>query len=96
MTKSANYFRLSAVASALLLTTSLSWANDDIEGRIESINAAQRSFVVNGQTIHATDATDYDDEYQRFSDLRVGHIVEVDVERRDGRLIATEVERDED
>lgn len=96
MAKSANHFRLSAVASALLLTTSLSWADDDIEGRIESINAAQRSFVVYGQTIHATDVTDYDDEYQRFSDLRVGHIVEVDVERRDGRLIATEVERDED
>lgn len=96
MTRSANHFRLSAVASALLLTTSFSWADDDIEGRIESINAAQRTFVVNGQTIHATDTTDYDDEYQRFSDLRVGHNVEVDVERRDGRLIATEIERDED
>lgn len=90
------HLRPLSLAIALLFASATTWADDDIEGRIESINVAERSFVVNGQTIFATDATDYDDEYERFSDLRVGHRVEVDVEKRNGRWIAEEIERDDD
>jgi hypothetical protein len=85
---------LLSVALASVAGTAL--ADDDIEGRIESINATERSFVVDGKRIFTTERTDYDDEYMRFEDLRVGHRVEVDVVQRDGRLIAEEIERDED
>jgi hypothetical protein len=84
------------LSAALLTGAGAALADDDIEGRIESINAADRSFVVEGQRIFTTERTDYDDEYTRFEDLRVGHRVEVDVARREGRLIAEEIERDDD
>lgn len=68
---------------------------DDIEGRIEHIDHAARTLTVNGITFVATRATDYDDDLNRFEDLRVGQKVEVDFVYRDGMHIATEIELDD-
>lgn len=70
-------------------------AADDIEGRIEQLDGANRILTVQGITFHTTAATDYDDGLQRFEDLRVGQKVEVDFVYRDGRHIATEIELDD-
>lgn len=67
----------------------------EIEGVVQSINAAERSFVVEGVTIHVDDRTDYDDEYRRFEDIEEGHRVEVDYMVRDGRNVAVEIEIDD-
>ncbi len=84
------------VAVALSLS-SQAWADDDrdIEGEIESIDAQARSFVVGGMTFHADDRTDYDDELNQFSDLKVGQRVEVDYVTRDGMHRAKEIELDD-
>ncbi len=65
---------------------------DDVEGRIESIDSENRSFVVQGIEFHALPTTDYDDGLNRFEDLQVGQKVEVDFDYRDGRHYATEIE----
>ena len=67
----------------------------DLEGRIESINYQARTFVVEGKTFYADERTDYDDDLERFSDLRVGQRVEVDYVMRKGRRYAKEVELDD-
>ena len=89
---------MAATSIALLAAPQLALADDDdddIEGRISAINYEQRSFVVNGVTIHADGRTDYDDGLRHFGDLRVGQRVEVDFKRRDGRRIAEEIELDD-
>ena len=58
----------------------------------QSIDLAAKAFVVNAETIYVTDKTDYENDYKRFEDLRQGHYVEVDVDRKDGRLYADDVE----
>jgi len=70
--------------------------DDDLDGRIESINRSNQSFVVRGIRVIVTPDTEFDDEYRRFSDLRVGHRVEIDGQRRGQRFIAREIERDDD
>ena len=80
-----------ALAGTLLLFAGSALA-DDIEGRIESVNPANQTFVVQGITFHATASTDYDDGLRRFDDLKVGQKVEVDFQYRDGRHYATEIE----
>ena len=84
---------LSALLASLCLALGSSPAlADDIEGRIESINQSEQSFVVQGIRFFATESTDYDDGLHRFSDLKEGQRVEVDFEYRDGRHFATEIE----
>jgi hypothetical protein len=46
-------------------------------------------------TIHTDDRTDFDDDYRRFEDIKVGDRVEVDYIVRDGRNVAVELERDD-
>ena len=87
-------FRHSIAALVLAATAGLAQA-DDIEGRIERLDAANRTLTGQGITFHTTEATDYDDGLQRFEDLRVGQKVEVDFVYRDGRHIATEIELDD-
>lgn len=80
-----------AVAAVLASSAASAWA-DDIEGTIESVDAAASTLTVQGITFHTTATTDYDDGLKRFEDLRVGQRVEVDFDYRDGRHIATEIE----
>lgn len=79
------------LTAALTLGTGAAYA-EDIKGRIQSIDLAAKSFTVNSETIYVTDKTDYENDYKRFEDLRQGHYVEVDVDRKDGRLYADDVE----
>ena len=65
---------------------------EDLKGRIEAVDASARSFTVQKEVIYVTDKTDYENDYKRFEDLRVGHYVEVDIDRRDGRLYADDIE----
>jgi hypothetical protein len=85
---------LIGLAASLLTTPVL--ADDDLDGRIESINRSNQSFVVRGIRVIVTPDTEFDDDYSRFSDLRVGHRVEIDGQRRGQRFIAREIERDDD
>lgn len=82
-------------ATTALVAAPQAFADDDVEGRISSINYAERSFVVNGLTIHTDRRTDYDDGLRRFGDLRVGQKVEVDYKTRNGHRIAEEIELDD-
>lgn len=68
---------------------------DDVEGRIESINPGEQSFVVQGIRFFVTKSTDYDDGLKQFADLKEGQKVEVDFEYRDGKHFATEIELDD-
>lgn len=79
------------LASALALGAGAASA-EDLKGRIESVDATARTFTVNKEVVYVTDKTDYENDYKRFEDLRVGHYVEVDVDRRDGRLYADDIE----
>lgn len=87
----------SAFLAGALALSPLAWADDDrdVEGRIESINQQAGSFVVNGMTIYTDRETDYDDDLERFTALKVGQKVEVDYVIRDGRHIAKEIELDD-
>ncbi len=79
------------LAAALTLGVGAAHA-EDIKGRIQSIDLAAKAFVVNSETIYVTDKTDYENDYKRFEDLRQGHYVEVDINRKDGRLYADDIE----
>lgn len=65
---------------------------EDLKGRIEAVDATARSFTIKNEVVYVTDKTDYENDYKRFEDLRVGHYVEVDIDRRDGRLYADDIE----
>lgn len=91
-----SYLQVAGLAVALSLPLAARADDDrDIEGVIESIDARNRSFVVDGKTYRADDRTDYDDDLKQFSDLRVGQRVEVDYVIRDGDRLATEIELDD-
>lgn len=94
--RSVRYLQAIGLATALSFSYA-AWADDDedIEGRIEAIDPQTRSFVVNGMVFHVDDRTDYDDELNRFADLRVGQRVEVDYVVRDGNRYAREIELDD-
>lgn len=79
------------LASALALGVGVAHA-EDMKGRIQSIDKSARSFTIASEVIYVTDKTDYENDYKRFEDLREGHYVEVDIERRDGRLYADDIE----
>ncbi|QHE86865.1 DUF5666 domain-containing protein [Hydrogenophaga sp. BPS33] len=79
------------LTAALALGTGAAFA-EDIKGRITSVDATAKTFTVNSEVIYVTDKTDYENDYKRFEDLCQGHYVEVDIDRRDGRLYADDVE----
>lgn len=83
--------RAALFAAALTLGAGAVHA-EDIKGRIQSIDLTARAFVINSETIYVTDKTDYENDYKRFEDLRQGHYVEVDIDRKDGRLYADDIE----
>lgn len=91
-----DYLKALGLAAAITLSP-LAVADDDrdIEGRIEAVNPQAGSFVVQGMTFHTTPDTDYDDDLNRFSDLKVGQRVEVDYVTRNGKHIAKEIELDD-
>lgn len=82
------------LASGLLLSGA-AWADNDIEGVIDSLNASNQSVVVQGIRIFTTPSTDYDDGLRGFQDLKVGQRVEIDYVMRDGQRYAQEVELDD-
>ena len=90
---SSNKSRIHAflIASAMALSVGVVHA-EDMKGRIQSIDKSARSFTIASEVIYVTDKTDYENDYERFEDLREGHYVEVDIERRDGRLYADDIE----
>lgn len=79
------------LTAALALGTGAAFA-EDLKGRITAIDTTAKTFTVNSETIYVTDKTDYENDYKRFEDLRQGHYVEVDINRKDGRLYADDVE----
>lgn len=79
------------LTAALALGTGAAYA-EDLKGRITAIDTTAKTFTVNSEVIYVTDKTDYENDYKRFEDLRQGHYVEVDIDRRDGRLYADDVE----
>jgi len=83
------------LTAALALGTGAAYA-EDLKGRITAIDTTAKTFTVNSETIYVTDKTDYENDYKRFEDLRQGHYVEVDIDRRDGRLYADDVEYKKD
>ncbi|MEA5392430.1 DUF5666 domain-containing protein [Cyanobium gracile UHCC 0139] len=87
------------LAASLLLgtvaTPVLADSSDSLEGKIQSIDAGRRSFVVRGQTFLTNAATDYDDGLKTFSDLKTGMKVKVDHSRRGGTRYAKEIELDD-
>ncbi|MBW0172313.1 DUF5666 domain-containing protein [Hydrogenophaga sp.] len=91
MSMTTNTTRALLVSAALALGAGAAHA-EDVKGRIQSIDLAAKAFVVNAETIYVTDKTDYENDYKRFEDLRQGHYVEVDVDRKDGRLYADDIE----
>ncbi|MFN7122151.1 MAG: DUF5666 domain-containing protein [Hydrogenophaga sp.] len=78
-----------------MLLSGAAWADNDIEGTIESISAGNQSVVVQGILIFTTPSTDYDDGLRGFQDLKVGQRVEIDYVMRDGQRYAQEVELDD-
>jgi cold shock CspA family protein len=65
---------------------------NELKGRIQGVDPTAKTFALNGETVYVTDKTDYENDYKRFEDLRVGHYVEVDIQRRDGRLYADDIQ----
>lgn len=80
---------------SLLLFSGAARADDDIEGRIQSVNRGEQSFVVKGIKVFATPYTEYDDGLRRFEDLRTGQEVEVEFYYHDGKQYAEEIELDD-
>ena len=83
----------SVFAAALLAAASAAQAND-LTGEIESVNATEQSFVIQGINMNTDDRTDYDDGLRSFDDLKAGDRIEVDFAYRNGRHVAEEIERD--
>jgi hypothetical protein len=81
------------LASSLLLSGA-AWADNKIEGPIESIQTSAESVTVQGLTIFATPSTDYDDGLKGFQDLKVGQRVEIEYVMREGKRYAQEIELD--
>ncbi|MCP9835618.1 MULTISPECIES: DUF5666 domain-containing protein [unclassified Cyanobium] len=85
--------RHSALAASLCLgMVSTPALADCLEGRIQSVNPNDRSFVVQGQRFYTDGSTDYEDGLRSFADLKPGLKVEVDHVQRGGRSFAKEVE----
>ncbi|NLC70210.1 MAG: hypothetical protein GX751_02495 [Desulfuromonadaceae bacterium] len=79
----------------VLVFSALAFADNEVEGRIESISYQERSIVVQGMRFYATESTDYDDGLRRFEDLKVGQKVEIDFVYRGGKHFIKEIELDD-
>jgi hypothetical protein len=88
-----------ALAASLLLgavtTPVLADSADSLDGKIQSINAGKRSFVLQGQTMYTNASTAYDDGLKAFADLKPVMKVKVDHSQRDGKRYAREIELDD-
>lgn len=82
-----------ALASCLGMGASLAAANNDVEGPIESVNSAEKTFVVQGITLHVNDKTDFEDGLNDISGLVQGENVEVDFIYEGGKHIARDIEK---
>ncbi|MGL5002001.1 MAG: DUF5666 domain-containing protein, partial [Casimicrobium sp.] len=72
--------------------------NVEVKGAVSSINAANKTLVVLGQTVQVTADTVFegsDDTILSFADLQIGMFIEVSGLRQDdGTLVATRIERE--
>ncbi|MEA5412042.1 DUF5666 domain-containing protein [Synechococcus sp. BA-120 BA3] len=88
-----------ALAASLLLgtvaTPVLADSSDSLEGKIQSVDAGRRSFVLQGQTLFTNASTDYDDGLKSFADLKPGMKVKVDHSQRGGKRYAKEIDLDD-
>lgn len=80
-----------AMGFALALFSAGASANE-VEGKIQSVNDGNQTFVVQGITFAVDGDTEYDDGAQNFGDLQSGQTVEVEFEYRNERHLAEEVE----
>ena len=88
-----------ALAASLLLgtvaTPVLADSSDSLEGKIQSVDAGRRSFVLQGQTLFTNASTYYDDGLKYFADLKPGMKVKVDHSQRGGKRYAKEIDLDD-
>jgi hypothetical protein len=88
-----------AFAASLLIATVgtpvLADSTASLEGRIQSVDAGRRSFVVGGQTLLTNASTDYDDGLKTFADLKPGMKVNVEHSQRGANRFAREIELDD-
>lgn len=88
--------KIFACGVGLLLAAAASQAlADDVEGQIESLDAANQTVKVQGFEFAVNQDTDFDDDVEKFEDLKVGQEVEVDFEYREGKHVALEIEGDD-
>jgi len=80
------------LAATILVLPSGVAASNEVEGRVESVDAATETFIVQGISFRVTASTDFDDGLSGFHDLQPGQKVEIEFEYRDGRHIAREIE----
>jgi Domain of unknown function (DUF5666) len=68
--------------------------DDDLEGPISSIDAANQTFVVLAHTVRVTTETSFDDSLGTFADLAVGLQVEISgLKNSAGEVVATRIEK---
>ncbi|MBK9250394.1 MAG: hypothetical protein IPM70_00315 [Proteobacteria bacterium] len=68
--------------------------DDDLEGPITSIDAANQTFVVLAHTVRVTTETSFDDSLGTFADLAVGLQVEISgLKNAAGEVVATRIEK---
>lgn len=85
---------------SILAIGSLAFADSDFEGVIESINNADKTIKVNGQIIKVLPNTVIEEDScylawdvsRKFSELKVGDIVEMDVFPSNNMLTASKIE----
>jgi len=87
-------YRLGLAALAFSLVSGGAFAND-VEGIVESLDAASKTLVVQGITFHVNEATDFDDGLKGFDSLSVGQKIEIDFNYTDGKHYAREIELDD-
>jgi hypothetical protein len=89
-----NRLKCIAIAGSLSLFAVGAIADEDLKGTIDSVDATNGSFVVQGITVHTDDRTDFDDGLTGIGDLQQGMQVEIEYESREGRNYAKEIELD--
>ncbi len=62
---------LSCIAAVTMMASNAAMA-DDLEGKVEAVDAGNQTFVVQGITFHVTKKTDYDDGLRQFNPGQLG------------------------
>ena len=70
---------------SLVLFSASVLADNEVEGRIESVKKSNQSFVMQGTEFFVTPSTKYEDGLKGFDDLKPGLKVEVEYQHRDGK-----------